>query len=289
MNRFLLTIILASLSLLSMAYEKVNFHCDKDTTFINQLLSYPELKDMDKNEQLAFFAKKLVGAPSNLRSEILESDTVSFTIDIHTFNPLSFLSTCVALTQAYETSSAPNWRDFAGKYENVRFKGGKIGNYSSRMMYAADWIADNIFRGNIYDATQRVEGLNVKRREKSIYYISKNKDSFNALSDPLKLDLIKMLEMGFRNHQIIYISNGDLTNPGRYKKTAKDGDIVFLLSPDESLDCREMGIVCFDGDDLRFIQVSIPREKIVMEELPFENYVKRNIKRIQGARVMRLQ
>lgn len=284
----ILSILLIFSATLSLAYDNIYFHCDSDTTVINGLLKSPELADMPKHRQVAFFAKKLVGAESNMRKEILEADTILFTIDIHSFNPLSLISTCIALTQAYETSSAPNWRDFAEKYEKIMYKGGKAGDFVSRFLYPSDWIADNIFRENIYDATQRFEGLNIRKKEKSIDYISHNKDSFKAFSNQNNLDRIKMLEMGFRNHQIIYVSNGDLTNPTRYKKVAEDGDIVFLLTPDFNLDSREIGIIVKEEEDLKFIQVSQTEEKVVIEPLPFNAYVKRNIKRIQGARVIRI-
>lgn len=288
MKKYLSILASIIISLSASGYDKVFFHCDKDTIIINDLLKSPSLSEMDNSQRVAFFAKNLTNTESNIHREILEADTTLFSIDVHTFNPLSLISTCIALAQAYETSSAPNWRDFAAKYENVMFKSGKAGDFVSRFLYPSDWIADNIFRGNIVDETLQMEGLNIKKKEKSIDYISHHKDSFKALSNPKNLDRMKMLEMGFRNHQIIYVSNGDLTNPSRFKRIAKDGDMVFLLCTDFNLDSRDMGIVCHDGDDLKFIHISPSEDKVVVEQLPFELYVKRNIKRIQGARVMRI-
>lgn len=270
------------------AYDSIEFHCDKDTALINSLLSYPELKEMAPESRVAFFAKKLVGAESALRSQILETDTMVYTIDVHSFTPLSFISTCIALAQAYETSSAPNWRDFADKYEKVMFKRGEATDFVSRFLYPSDWIADNIFRGNVSDVTFNLEGLAARKKEKSIDYISHHKDSFKAFNNPKNYDRIKMLEMGFRNHQIPYISNGDLMNPKRFNPQAKDGDIFFLLTPDFNLDSREMGILARDGDKLLIIQLSPSKDTVTLEELPFENYVKRNVKRIQGARIIRI-
>lgn len=288
MKKYLILLASVIVSLAAMGYDKVFFHCDKDTIIINELLKSTELSELDNTHRVAFFAKKLIGAESNVQKEILEADTTLFTIDIHTFNPLSLISSCIALAQAYETSSAPNWRDFASKYEGVMFKNGKAGDFVSRFLYPSDWIADNIFRGNIIDETLQIEDLNVKKREKSIDYISHHADSFKAFRNPQNLERIKMLEMGFRNHQIFYVSNGDLTNPARFKKYAKDGDIIFLLCTDFDLDSRDMGILFFEGDKLNFIHIPTSGEIVVLDELPFEQYVKRNIKRIQGARVMRI-
>lgn len=288
MKRFLHILLLTFISLSSMAYDDVHFHCNKDTLIINELLKRPELAGLNNSQRVAFFAKQLNGSASNVRQEILEADSTLFTIDIHSFNPLSLISTCIALTQAYETSSAPNWRDYASKYESVMFKNGKSGDFVSRFLYPSDWIADNIFRGNIIDETMQIEGLNIKKKEKSIDYISHHADSFKAFSNPYNLDKIKMLEMGFRNHQIMYVSNGDLTNPTRFNKYAKDGDIIFLLCTDFDLDSRDMGILYREGDKVRFIHIPVSGETVITEEIPFEQYVKRNIKRIQGARVMRI-
>lgn len=287
--RFSLTILMTVMTFISaMAYDGINFHCESDTTDINALLKMPELKDMEPNKRVAFFAKKLVGAPSALRADILDADTMVFTVNIHSFTPLSLISTCIALAQAYETSSSPNWRDFADKYESVMFKGGRATDFVSRFLYPSDWIADNIFRSNISDPTLHLDGIEARRKEKSIDYISDHRDSFKAFANQKNYDRLKMLEMGFRNHQIPYISNGNLTNPTRYKKAAKEGDIFFLLTPDFNLDYREMGILTWDGDNLMIIQMSPSKDNVTLEELPFDNYVKRNIKRIQGARIIRI-
>lgn len=286
--KIIFSLLLSLSTLIAKAYDSVAFHCDQDTTIINRLLSSAELKDMAPEDRVAFFARNLVGADSGLRSQILEADTMVFTVDVHTFTPLSFISTCVALAKAYETSSAPNWRDFADKYENVMFKKGEATDFVSRFLYPSDWIADNIFRGNVEDVTFNIDGLAARKKEKSLDYISHHKDSFKAFANPKNYDRLKMLEMGFRNHQIPYISNGDLMNSSRFKPKAKEGDIFFLLTPDFNLDSREMGILTRDGDKLLIIQLSPSKDKVTLEELPFENYVKRNVKRIQGARIIRI-
>lgn len=284
-----LSVLMCAGILSASANDSMAFHCQEDTIVIDRLLKDEALKGLDAPGRVAFFARNLAGSNSNLRSDILEADTMIFTVNVHEFSPLSFISTCVALAKAYESSSDPNWRDFAEAYENVMFKGGKAGDFASRFLYGSDWIVDNIFRGNVEDATQHIDGLAFRRKEKSIDYISHHKNSFKAFENPQNFERIKMLEMGFRNHQIPYISNGDLTNASRFKTKAKDGDIVFLLTPDFNLDHREMGILTWVDDRLMIVQLSPSADKVVMEELPFENYIKRNIKRIQGARIIRLK
>ncbi|MDE6380638.1 MAG: DUF1460 domain-containing protein [Muribaculaceae bacterium] len=289
LQRLLITIFILSISAVSLkAYDNVAFHCEQDTTIINKILSDAALKELDPASRVTFFARQLVGAPSSLRSDILEADTLEYTINIHSFTPLSLLSTCIALAQAYEVSTSPNWRDFADRYENVMFKKGAAVDFISMFLYPSDWIADNIFRGNVVDATMDLNGLVAKRKEKSLDYISHNRDKFKALAKPVNYERLKMLEMGFRNHQIPYISNGDLMNTSRFKAKAKEGDIFFLLTPDFNLDSREMGILTFEGDKLMIIQLSPSKDAVTLEELPFEHYIKRNVKRIQGARIIRI-
>lgn len=285
---FLSILLLFVVSISSKAYDTIVFHCDQDTTLINAMLKSPELKEMEPENRVAFFAKQLVGSPSAIQSQILEADSLVFTIDVHSFTPLSFISTCLALAKAYETSSSPNWRDFAEKYENIMFKRGEATDFVSKFLYPSDWIADNIYRGNVTDVTMNLEGVSARKKEKSLDYISGHKDSFKAFSNPINYERLRMLEMGFRNHQIPYISNGDLMNTNRFKPQAKEGDIFFLLTPDFNLDSREMGILTKDGDRLLIIQLSPMKDSVSLEDLPFENYIKRNVKRIQGARIIRI-
>lgn len=288
MKHIISILLIFFLSTNTFAYDRVSFHCESDTTDINSMLRNPGLANMEPNQRVAFFARHLIGSPSALRTDILDADTLEYTINVHELTPLGLISTCVALAKAYETSSDPNWRDFAEKYESVMFKGGKVSDFVSRFLYPSDWIADNIFRGNVFDATANIEGIDSRKKERSIDYISAHKDSFKAFANEKNLNRLKMLEMGFRNHQIPYISNGDLTNPKRFKAEAQEGDIFFLVTPDFNLDHRDMGILTFDNDNLMIVMLSPSKEKIEMEELPFENYIKRNIKRIQGARIIRI-
>ena len=285
---FLLIFVLTHVALGCHAYDSVAFHCDQDTAVINSLLATPELKEMTPAERVGFFARNFIGMPSSMRSEVLEAEGLEYTVNVHSFTPLSLISTCIALAQAYETSSAPNWRDFADKFEKVMYKKGQATDFVSRFLYPSDWIADNIFRGNVVDATTNLDGLNPKKKEKSLDYISHHRNSFKAFADSANYERLKMLEMGFRNHQIPYITNGDLMNTGRFKSQAKEGDIFFLLAPDFNLDSREMGIITREGDKLLIIQLSPSKDAVTLEELPFEHYVKRNVKRIQGARIIRI-
>lgn len=287
--RYILPIVLVILASFGIqAYDSVTFHCNQDTALINSLLARTELRDLTPGERVAFFARQFEGSPSSLREEILEADSMKFTVNIHSFTPLGLLSTCIALAQAYEMSSTPGWRDFADRYENVMYKKGEASDFVSRFLYPSDWIADNIFRGNVTDATTSLDGINPKKKERSLDYISHHRDSFKAFADQNNYDRLKMLEMGFRNHQIPYVTNGDLMNSGRFKPQAKDGDIFFLLTPDFNLDSREMGILTRDGDRLMIIQLSPAKDAVTLETLPFEQYVKRNVKRIQGARIIRI-
>lgn len=270
------------------AQDDVKFHCGNDTIEINELLRSPELKGMTQAERMGFFARKFEGSASNLRESVLNAEDAPVEINVHSFNPLSLIYTCVALAEAYETSSAPNWRDYLDKLKNVAYKGGEPSDFVSRFMYGCDWIADNIFRGNVEEATTLLE-LPTRKKEKSIDYITHNRDKFAALKNETEFSRMQMLEMGFRNHQIPYVTTGDLINPKRFLPQAKEGDMIFLLAPDYNLDFREMGILLKDGDKVRLMQVSLPAGKVVVEDMPLEQYVKRNVKRISGARIVRIR
>ena len=130
---------------------QMRFHCDSDTTLINQLLIQGyESGIKDANALVEFYARKLLGTP--YVAHTLEGDEEMLTINIHELDCLTFIETLYSLTRA-TIDGRYSWRDFAANIENVRYRGGVMGDYSSRIHYISEWIIDNHMRGNLVEIT----------------------------------------------------------------------------------------------------------------------------------------
>ena len=124
---------------------QMRFHCDGDTVAINELLLKGHNSELnDANALVEFYARQLLGTP--YVAHTLEADEEVLTINIHQLDCLTFIETLYALTRA-TLDGRYSWRDYAANIENVRYRGGEMGDYSSRIHYISEWIIDNHVRG----------------------------------------------------------------------------------------------------------------------------------------------
>ena len=110
---------------------QMRFHCDSDTIIINDLLKKGiDCGLTDANSLVEFYARQLLGTP--YVAHTLEGDEEMLTINIHELDCLTFIESLYALTRA-TLDGRYSWRDYAANIENVRYRGGEMGDYSTRI------------------------------------------------------------------------------------------------------------------------------------------------------------
>ena len=131
--------------------QRMRFHCDQDTTRINQLLQDGiAIGIKTPNELVAFYADKLLSTP--YVAHTLEGDEELLTINIDELDCTTFIETLYALART-TMNGRYSWRDYAANLENLRYRNGEMGDYSTRMHYISEWILNNSARGNLKEVT----------------------------------------------------------------------------------------------------------------------------------------
>lgn len=243
--------------------QNMRFHCDKDTIAINELLKKgcdSGLKD--PNELVAFYAQQLLGTP--YVAHTLEGDTEMLTINIHQLDCTTFIETLYALTRT-TMNGRYAWRDYAANLENLRYRDGVMGDYSSRLHYISEWIINNRGRGNLYEVTPDVP--TVSYLVKDIDFMSTHKDSYVSLKDDSEMVAkIKSFEAGYRNHRMPYIKKQNL-NRKEVKAALKNGDFVGLVTNIAGLDISHLGIVYKDDKgEIYLLDASMGGKKVMLEK-----------------------
>lgn len=284
MTRLFLSIIALIIGLPTLAVnlkESIRFHCSTDTIEIDAMLSKSNSQAPISN-LIIDFASEFIG--KQYVANTLESQPESLTINIHEFDCVTFVETSIALAiTAKRTNST--WRDFAYNLKSIRYRKGVIAGYASRLHYISDWIADNIYRGNITELTQNIDGHT--SLIKTINYMSKNSDKYPALNDSLNLVEIKKVEMGYRSHLIPYLKKQTLTKKQNLQQL-QDGDIIVILSKTDGLDVSHVALIKLVNDKPHLIHASIKSGKIVLEEIDINEYLKRHARNAPGVRILRV-
>ena len=217
--------------------EQMRFHCANDTTKINSLLMEGIQSGLtDANELVCFYAHKLEGTP--YVAHTLEGETEMLTINIDELDCTTFVETLYALVKT-TINGRYSWRDYAHHLEDLRYRHGDMGDYSTRLHYMSDWIIDNSSRGNIEDVTGEISC--VRYKVKTIDYMSTHRDSYPSLKDDAIFEKVKNVEVGYRNHRFPYIKKENL-NSDAVKKVVKRGDFVGLVTRMEGISALFSGV-----------------------------------------------
>ena len=262
--------------------SRMRFHCDSDTIVINQLLMKGyESGISDANALIEFYARQLLGTP--YVAHTLEADEEVLTINIHELDCLTFIETLYALTRA-TLNQRYSWRDYAANIENVRYRGGEMGDYSSRIHYISEWIIDNHERGNLVEVTPDLPHADYLI--KNIDYMTHNPGQYRQLkNDSAMVEKIRRFEL--RNHRYPYLKRSWL-NDKAVKAALRSGDFVSLVTKAEGLDVSHNGIIVIDDKgDPYLLDASMSGGKVMLESKPLFKYLEHSKNNI-GIRVFRM-
>lgn len=269
----------------------VRFHDEEaDTTLITKLLAEAP-RDMRPGQLMAYFAEKFQETPyvaHTLEPEDNKSESEILTVNLSQLDCTTFVETvmAMALTKAEGRNS---WHDFVYNLRNIRYRGGEVLGYPSRLHYIADWAVENIHRGIMKDVTRELPQF--KTATRTLDYMSSHASSYPILnSDSTALAAIKHLENGYRLHRFPYSTASQLGSAGN-RERLRDGDIIAFVSTRSDLDVTHMGIVKFQGEGSRrrpyVLHASSTLGKVVLSQEPLDQFIRKN-RYWLGARFFRL-
>jgi hypothetical protein len=261
---------------------RMRFHCESDTTVINDLLKKGYESGLtDANALIEYYARQLLGTP--YVAHTLEGDEELLTINIHELDCLTFIESLYALTRT-TLNHRYSWRDYAACIENIRYRGGEMGDYSSRIHYMSEWIIDNHMRGNLVEITPDLPHADYL--VKNIDYMSNNPGQYRQLKDDTAM-VAKIKRYELLRHRFPYLKRSWL-NDKSVKEALRSGDFVSLVTKIEGLDVSHNGIIIKDDKGEPYLlDASMSGGKVMLETKPLYKYLERSKTNI-GVRVFRM-
>ena len=251
---------------------------ETDTTTITNILIDMEAAGIETSGQLiSYAAKKFIGKP--YVAGTLEGPQELLSINTSGLDCTTLVETAVALAMTVE-SRRTSWRDYVYTLESIRYRGGEMNGYASRLHYISDWIVDNNHRGNMTEVTDRIGRAD--HQIKTLDYMSQNRNLYPALKDSATFAKLKNAEIGLRSHRFPYIKTMNIKGA-----ELREGDIVAITTSTKGLDVTHMGVVTLKNGTPHLIHASSKAGKVVEDELPLHEYVRRN-RNATGIRVIRI-
>lgn len=257
-----------------------------DTTFINDILARVKAEDPgNPGDRVAMFGRMFIGTPYVAHTlESPEGEPERLTVNLKELDCTTFVENMMALALTIGEGRT-SWRDYVNNLERLRYRGGELNGYPSRLHYIADWIVDNSYRGNVTDATPNFPA--VSYTTKSIDFMSNHRDNYPALKDSLNFERVKNTELGYRNHRYPYIKTRNLAErPTR--EAFRNGDVVALTTSLKDLDVTHMGMIVIKDGEPYLLHASSSLGKVIITEVPLAEFMKRN-RSLTGVRVIRVK
>ena len=264
---------------------RVRWHNESaDTTRLTELLKTAAQRQFkNPSERVGWFGRQFIGTP--YVAHTLEGDEEILTVSLDELDCTTFVELAMAL--AFTTGEQrQSWRDFVYNLRRLRYRGGEVDGYASRLHYICDWAIDNAHRGNFTDVTR--ETLKSAELIRTIDFMSANRDKYPSLADSLQFARMLNVENGYRNHKFPYIKTNDLSSK-EVQRFLRDGDVIAFVSKLKNLDVTHMGIVVKEADGIPYVlHASSTNGKVEISNVPLQQFVKRNPGWI-GIRIFRLK
>lgn len=259
---------------------EIRYHCAEDSVKVMELIEAAKGSE-DYGGRIVAAAKWFSGVPFGTAADNDEQGTIVIRLDTVNQREFIYLSMAAAKTAGL---TVPTLRDFEKNFENISRKKGQDEGFASQFQYGSDWIVDNVYRGNLKDMTEYLEGGGY--RTKTLDYVSRHADQFPAMKDSVTAEKIKIMELGYRSHRIPHLKKQSIGNK-IMKDLLKNGDIIIMSPVDVDFDIYDIGIVSFENGEPTLIHVSKEKNAVGVDPYPLPRLFKIEGQHFYGYRWLR--
>jgi hypothetical protein len=193
---------------------------------------------------------------------------------------VSFYENALVLARCVKMNRT-TFDDYKEQLQLIRYRGGVIDGYLSRLHYTTDYMYDNVKKGVWKDVTREIGGVPYK---KTVNFMSTHPESYRQLKeDPSLVAGIRKMEEEVSRRTNFYIPKD---NVEAVQTKIWGGDIVGITTDIDGLDTSHTGILVRENGELRLMHAPIARSKVQITEKTLADYLAGN-KRQTGIIVVR--
>jgi hypothetical protein len=154
----------------------------------------------------------------------------------------------------------------------TRYRGGGLGDYTSRLHYTSDWFFDNERKGTIRNVTSSLPGAT--RFEKRIDFMSTNPDKYRQLKANADfVPIIRRQEEALMARETSYVPKSQVAGAEAKMQT---GDIVGIVTSAQGIDCSHTGLGFRVADGrLLLLHASSVKKQVVLD-VRLSEYLEKN-------------
>ncbi len=271
-----------------------------DSTEIEMLLSKGYTSVLD-------FANHFLGRPY-VAHTLEVNDEEQLVVNTRELDCTTLVETVTALTLCARQGQR-SFADYCHMLQLLRYRGGKLDRYPSRLHYFSDWIIDKEKMGITHEL-QPANGQEAKEADKrqqagtaqeaplqevfsgiqklDINYMSRHASSYKALKNhPAFIPEIAAQEKALTGLTFRFIPKNKVNNTQQLRSVIHDGDIIAITCSKAGLDIAHLGFAVWKKDGLHLLNASQLHKKVVLEPMTLKTYLSKHPTHT-GIRIIRI-
>ncbi|MCB0542293.1 MAG: DUF1460 domain-containing protein [Saprospiraceae bacterium] len=175
--------------------------------------------------------------------------------------------TLVECSLALARSSDEDLSGYMTQLRDLRYWGGTVNGYGSRIHYFTGWLLQAEKNGILSDLTRSLGGIPYR---KQIHYITARPEKYPKIKNPETLRALKAAEKRINAHQWYFIPQQRIR---AVEDQLRDGDIVLLCSAKRDLDISHQGFAVRQNGRVHLLHASSLSKKVIISKQPLSQYV----------------
>lgn len=268
----------------ALAVERHVVYTAADSVLVERLLKESKALKPGDNKVL-FFARRLLGKPY-VAHTLEVADPERLVVNTRQLDCTTLVENVTALAICSATRKY-RFGDFLSTLRTIRYRGGKISGYPSRIHYFSEWIVDNTRKG-IVEEVEHAAPPFVAKQTLRLRFMGDNPDKYSMLvKHPEMVAEIRRLERQMDGAEAYYIPKRLVKDSPETRRAISDGDIIAITTSKEGLDIAHVGFAVWKKDGLHLLHASMTKKKVVEDSEPLGPYLARR-KTFTGIRVVRI-
>lgn len=258
----------------------------KDVEICNskfQLAINKELSEKPIGDVIVEIGKSFIG--TDYLAHSLETDgDEQLVINLTGLDCTTFLENSLVLARCIKGGDT-TFENYQNELQFIRYRGGLIEGYPSRLHYFSDWIYDNVAKGVVEDVTKEIGGKKIKFK---LNFMSTHPESYKQLKSLQGgsdfIPIIKDQEKKISCREYYFIPKEEFSLS---EKLVQNGDLIAITTTVEGLDIGHIGIaVKMDDGSIHLLHAPTENTKVQISEEPLSDYLMK-YRRHSGVIVLR--
>ena len=216
-------------------------------------------------EAVAAFGQHFLGTPYVAHS-LEEPGDEHLVVNLRGFDCLTFVENMLAMARCVRSGNA-TFDDFKKQLTHIRYTGGVISGYPSRLHYFTDWMLDNANKGTLRPLTRELGGA---AYTKTIDFMSTHTSSYRQLADTAFVQRIRAVEAALTSGPLYYIPADAIA---AIEPELQSGDVIGTVTTMAGMDIAHTGMVLRRGGKAHFMHAPLSGKKVLVSDGTLAEYI----------------